>query len=72
MRLITFTGRDGGEDRIGAFIDDDANIVDLDRAYAAVNNERTKMFGSMLALIDSGGAGLAAAQTLVDVAPADG
>ena len=68
MRLVTFTLSDGGEDRIGAFIDGDTNIVDLDRAYATVNGETTKMFASMLALIDSEGAGLTAAQSLVDVA----
>jgi len=71
MRLVTFTLSDGGEDRIGAFIDGDTNIVDLDRAYATVNGETTKMFASMLALIDSEGAGLTAAQTLVDVAPVE-
>jgi 2-keto-4-pentenoate hydratase/2-oxohepta-3-ene-1,7-dioic acid hydratase in catechol pathway len=71
MRLITFTGRNGGEDRIGAFINGDANIVDLAAAYTTVNGESTKMFTSMLALIDSGGAGLTAAQPLVDIAPVE-
>jgi 2-keto-4-pentenoate hydratase/2-oxohepta-3-ene-1,7-dioic acid hydratase in catechol pathway len=71
MRLVTFTLADNGDDRIGALIDDDARIVDLARAYSVAHGEDTKMFTSMLALIDSGGAGLTAAQTLVDVAPAE-
>jgi 2-keto-4-pentenoate hydratase/2-oxohepta-3-ene-1,7-dioic acid hydratase in catechol pathway len=71
MRLVTFTLSDSGDDRIGAFIEDDARIVDLARAYETANGEETKMFTSMLALIDSGGAGITAAQSLVDVAPAE-
>ena len=71
MRLVTFTLADNGDDRIGALIDDDARIVDLALAYSVAHGEDTKMFTSMLALIDSGGAGLTAAQTLVDVAPAE-
>jgi len=71
MRLVTYTLSDGGDDRIGAFIEDDARIVDLARAYETVNGEPTRMFASMLALIDSAGAGLTAAQSLVDVAPAE-
>lgn len=71
MRLVTFTGPGGGDDRVGAYIDGDANILDLDRAYTVANGEATKMFASMMALIDTEGAGLAAAQSLVDVAPAE-
>lgn len=71
MRLVTYTMSDGGEDRIGAFIENDARIVDLARAYETVNGEQTQMFASMLALIDSDGAGLTAAQSLVDVAPVE-
>tara|TARA_R110002110_G_scaffold81444_2_gene211820 strand:- start:2989 stop:3981 length:993 start_codon:yes stop_codon:yes gene_type:complete len=71
MRLVTFTRSEGGEDRIGAYIEDDARIIDLAHAYETVNGEQTKMFASMLSLIDSGGAGLTAAQTLVDVAPVE-
>lgn len=69
MRLVTFHTPDG-ENRVGAFIDGDRNIVDLAHAYRAVNGEDTRMFASMMSLIDSGGAGLAAAQTFVDIPPA--
>ncbi len=70
MRLVTFHTADD-EERIGAFIDGDRNIVDLAAAYRLVNGEETKMFASMIALIDSGSAGLAAAQEFVDVPPAE-
>ena len=72
MRLITFQTDSGdGADRTGAFIDSDSKIVDLAAAYRCVNGDDTKMFASMQALIESGGAGTAAAQSLVDVAPAE-
>ena len=71
MRLVTFTLSDGGEDRIGAFIDDDERIVDLARANSVTNGEDAKTFTSMLALIDAGDAGLAAARTLADAPPAE-
>ena len=69
MRLVTYST--AGEDRVGAFIDDDTRILDLAAAYAAVNGGETKMFASMIALIDAEGAALTAAQTLIDVAPAE-
>ena len=70
MRLVTYR-TPSGDDRVGAFIDNDRRIVDLARAHASVHGGETRMFASMLALIDSGGAGLAAAQSLVDVPPAE-
>ncbi|MGB0630341.1 MAG: fumarylacetoacetate hydrolase family protein [Alphaproteobacteria bacterium] len=69
MRLVTYV--EAGRDRVGAFIDEDRNILDLATAHQAVHGEETRMFASMLALIDTEGAGLAAAQTLIDVAPAE-
>ena len=71
MRLVTFKLSDDGEDRVGVFVEDDAHIVDLADAYFVVNGEETKMFASMLTLIDSGGAGLTTAQALVDIIPAE-
>lgn len=71
MRLVTFTLSDGGEDRIGAFIDDDERIVDLARANSVMNGEDATTFTSMLALIDAGDAGLAAARALADAPPAE-
>jgi len=71
MRLVTLTLSDGGEDRIGAFIDDDERIVDLARANSVMHGEDATTFTSMLALIDAGDAGLAAARALADAPPAE-
>lgn len=71
MRLVTFTLSDGGEDRVGAFIDHDDRIIDLARANSVANGEDAKTFTSMLALIDAGDAGLTAARTLADAPPAE-
>lgn len=70
MRLVSYHTPDD-EIRVGAFIDEDRNIVDLARAYRVINGDDTHMFSSMMALIDSGGAGLAAAQTFVDIPPVE-
>ena len=69
MRLVTYSH--AGEYRVGALIDGNRNVLDLAAAYAAVNGEDTKMFASMIALIDAEGAALTAAQALIDVAPAE-
>ena len=69
MRLLTFA--EAGRDRVGAFIDGDRNILDLAAAHASVHGQVPGMFASMLALIDGEEAALAAAQSLVDAAPAE-
>lgn len=69
MRLVTYSH--AGEDRVGALIDDDRHVLDLAGAYETINGEETRMFASMIALIDAEGAALTAAQSLIDVAPAE-
>ena len=69
MRLVTYNR--AGRDRVGAFIDDDRNVLDLASAHEMVYGEKTRMFETMLTLIDAESAALSAAQTLVDKAPAE-
>ena len=69
MRLVTYNR--AGRDRVGAFIDDDRNVLDLASAHETVHGQKTRMFETMLTLIDAESAALAAAQTLVDTAPAE-
>ena len=71
MRLVTFSPQDDDADRIGALIDGDRNIVDLAAAQVIVNGGEAVIFTNMMALIDSGDAGTAAAQTLVDAPPSE-
>jgi len=63
MRLITFTVN-GGSPRLGAWIDGDTRVVDLETA-AAERRESFQGFSSMLALISSGRPGLDRARTVV-------
>jgi len=51
MRLVTFKDKDGSE-RAGAFIDNDTNIVDLNRAYKSKYGQTSPMLGSVQAMAD--------------------
>ncbi|GAA5091818.1 fumarylacetoacetate hydrolase family protein [Nocardia iowensis] len=62
MRLITFVAQ--GRQRVGALLDEDTTVVDL----TAAAPDRPE-FGSMLALIESGPAGLVRAAELVAARP---
>ena len=65
MRLVTFTT--AGATRLGAFINNDASIVDLAAAAEEISPEDDNTaFGSMLALIDGGAPALTRAYELCD------
>jgi len=65
MKLATFDSGEGP--RLGAVIDDDRSVVDLGRAFQRRHGHTEAALESMLALIDAGEAGRAAA----DAAAAD-
>jgi 2-keto-4-pentenoate hydratase/2-oxohepta-3-ene-1,7-dioic acid hydratase in catechol pathway len=67
MRLITYRDRQRGE-RIGTWIDQDRNIVDLALAYRLSEGSESPWFGSMLALIDGGEEALRTARALTSAA----
>ena len=68
MRLITY--RRGGEEKIGAWIDEDARVVDLHSA-AQICGEPTGWFASMLSLIEAGAAAWDSARSLIQSAPGE-
>lgn len=71
MRLVTFETTAGT--RIGALVDQDAVIIDLESAHKAFGNASSpEMFSSMLALIDGGPAALDHARTVVEGALSKG
>lgn len=63
MRLVTFSTSPADPPRLGALIEQDRQVVDLDRAAADVH-ANTEAFTSMLALIDGGPAALDQAREL--------
>lgn len=66
MRLVTY--RTNGEQRIGAFVNDDRSIVDFAAFAAKADGSAPEWSRDMLALIDGGDAALDAARSLVDKA----
>jgi 2-keto-4-pentenoate hydratase/2-oxohepta-3-ene-1,7-dioic acid hydratase in catechol pathway len=70
MKLVTFKTQ-SGEQRIGAVRDDLQTIVDFKKAAAAQNIDAGNAFDSMLALIESGEAGLEAARKAFAAASGD-
>src|SRR5271156_3048739 len=70
MRLVTF--RNKGEERLGALVRNDAQIVDLQQAFTARGGGSGTALGSMQALIAAGEAGLSQAKSAIDVALRDG
>jgi hypothetical protein len=63
MKLATF--EQDGRPRLGAVIDGDGKIVDLDAAFLRRHGRAEPALASMLALIDAGSAGRAVADALV-------
>jgi 2-keto-4-pentenoate hydratase/2-oxohepta-3-ene-1,7-dioic acid hydratase in catechol pathway len=63
MKLATFEQR--GRPRLGAVIDGDGKIVDLDAAFLRRHGRAEPALASMLALIDAGSGGRAVADALV-------
>jgi len=67
MRLVTFLATEGA--RIGAWVEQDTAIIDLDAAHKAAGNGLSpEFFSSMLALIDGGPAALDQASAVIDAA----
>jgi 2-keto-4-pentenoate hydratase/2-oxohepta-3-ene-1,7-dioic acid hydratase in catechol pathway len=64
MRLVTFVGVNA-EQRLGALIENDSAIVDLQRAHAIAFGSPRRELDSLLALIEAGDEALALAKTLV-------
>lgn len=64
MKLVTFVG-EAGDDRVGAWIDDSAKIVDLAAADETINGMVDPFFDSMLDLIEGGDEALEAAYGLI-------
>lgn len=69
MRLITFTRN--GEERLGAWINDDRNVVDLAAAALLTHGAGASAFSSMQSLIDAGAAELDRARKLIEDTPAE-
>lgn len=68
MRLITYMR--GGEEKVGAWIDEDARVVDLQDA-AQLCGEPVGWFASMLSLIEAGPVAWDAARSLIRSAPGE-
>jgi 2-keto-4-pentenoate hydratase/2-oxohepta-3-ene-1,7-dioic acid hydratase in catechol pathway len=67
MKLATF--RQDGRPRLGAVIDGDTRVLDLDAAFRRRHARAEPALDSMLALIDAGPAGRAVADALVSDPP---
>ena len=71
MRLVTFTAAEGSQ--IGALVEQDRMVIDLNAAHEAVGEAAPPgTFSSMLSLIDGGPAALDHARTVVDRAASAG
>jgi 2-keto-4-pentenoate hydratase/2-oxohepta-3-ene-1,7-dioic acid hydratase in catechol pathway len=68
MRLVTFV-RSGAEQRLGALIEHDTLVVDLQQAYGVVHGGTRPELASVLSLIEAGAEGLQLARALADRAP---
>jgi 2-keto-4-pentenoate hydratase/2-oxohepta-3-ene-1,7-dioic acid hydratase in catechol pathway len=69
VRLVTFVGSSAGP-RLGALIDDDAVVIDLQSANVAVHGNPRPELTSVLALIEAGDEALQLARSLQRSAPA--
>ena len=69
MKLATF--RQDGQPRLGAVIDGDGKVLDLEAAFRRRHGRAEPALDSMLALIDAGPAGRDAADALVADPPAE-
>lgn len=72
MRLVTFTSKAATAPRIGALIDDDTSVVDIQAVAARHSGTDEPSFGSMIALMEAGPAALDAARLLVEREAAEG
>ena len=54
MKLVTFNGSKNGPQRVGAFLNGDASVVDLQNAHQAGWKRETPHFSSVLALLEGG------------------
>jgi 2-keto-4-pentenoate hydratase/2-oxohepta-3-ene-1,7-dioic acid hydratase in catechol pathway len=68
MRLVTFI-RSGAEQRLGALIEHDTVVVDLQQAHGVVHGGTRPELASVLSLIEAGGEGLQVARALAHHAP---
>jgi 2-keto-4-pentenoate hydratase/2-oxohepta-3-ene-1,7-dioic acid hydratase in catechol pathway len=68
VRLVTFIAS-GEEQRLGALIDEDATVIDLQRANVALHGNPRAELGSVLALIEAGEEALKFARSLQERAP---
>jgi len=69
MRLITFTAN--GQDRLGAWINSDHQVVDLAQAAALQGGPAVPAYSTMQALIEAGPAQWDQARRLIEDAPAE-
>jgi 2-keto-4-pentenoate hydratase/2-oxohepta-3-ene-1,7-dioic acid hydratase in catechol pathway len=70
VKLATFETEDG-ERRIGAVIDGDRRVLDLDTVHRRLYGNRSPQLADMLALIDGGQEALELARQLADQPPAE-
>jgi 2-keto-4-pentenoate hydratase/2-oxohepta-3-ene-1,7-dioic acid hydratase in catechol pathway len=68
VRLVTFVAS-GEEQRLGSLIDDDATVIDLQRAHIATHGNARPELASVLALVEAGEEALALARSLQERAP---
>jgi 2-keto-4-pentenoate hydratase/2-oxohepta-3-ene-1,7-dioic acid hydratase in catechol pathway len=70
VRLVTFSGSDE-QQRLGAFVDNDTVVIDLQRANLTAHANPRPELASVLALIEAGEEALQFARSLQVSAPAD-
>lgn len=70
MRLVTFV-RSGAEQRLGALIEHDTLVVDLQQAHDVVHSGTRPELASVLSLIEAGYEGLQLARALATRSPTD-
>jgi 2-keto-4-pentenoate hydratase/2-oxohepta-3-ene-1,7-dioic acid hydratase in catechol pathway len=68
VRLVTFVGG-GAEQRLGVLVDNDATVIDLQRANVAAHGSPRPELASVLSLIEAGEEALQLARALQENAP---
>lgn len=68
MKFVTFTRKDieNDQNRIGVLTKSESDIIDLQESYSAAYGKTTACFDTMIALMESGEAGLALVKELKD------
>lgn len=69
MRLVTFTD-DTGFERVGALLENDQVVLDLQQAYRTLQGRDSAQLASVLALVEAGEPALELARSLLAQAPA--